>query len=308
MRARWIYNANAGSASTFDALRAHIDAVGGQDICPSEHPDQTAQAVACCAAQGFDTVIACGGDGTVNSVVSGLMTCSGPRPTLGILPLGTGNDFARTLAIPLDGDAAIQALQSATERPCDVARASSGAQQRWLINVSAGGFSGQVNEAATDEVKSRWGPLAYLRSALSVLPDLTQYKAQLTFDDGPAEAIDLVNVIVANARTAAGGTMVAPQASIEDALLDVVIVRGGSMIDYAAIAARLLAGDYTAHELVELRRCRKLSVRSDPAMAFNVDGDLLDPGPIDFELIPSALRVLVGPDYTPTVAPGAPAA
>jgi diacylglycerol kinase (ATP) len=308
MRARWIFNSNAGSAAAFEALRPRIEAMGGQHLCPTTDPAHTTDAVSCCLTEGFDTVIACGGDGTVNSVVTGLMHCDAKRPVLGVLPVGTGNDFARTLGMPLDGDAAIDALLAAQIRPCDVARVyanradpSVPTARRYFINVSAGGFSGQVNEATTDEVKSTWGPLAYVRSALSVLPDLTRYQATLRFDDEPPRTAEVVNVIVANARTAAGGTAVAPYAAIEDGMLDVVIVHGGTMLDLAGVAARLLAGDYTASDIVELRRCRRVSVVSDPPMAFNVDGDLLDPGPLDFELLPGALRVLVGPDYVATV-------
>jgi diacylglycerol kinase (ATP) len=302
MRARWIFNANAGSAATFDALRPQIEALGGQELCATSDPSHTAEAVACCYAEGFDTVIACGGDGTVNSVVSGLMQCDARRPVLGVLPVGTGNDFARTLGIPLDGAAAVAALAAAPQRACDVACVRAhGGETRYFINVAAGGFSGQVNEATTDEIKSVWGPLAYLRSALSVIPDLTHFNATLTFDDQPPATIDVINVIVANARTAAGGTAVAPHASLEDGLFDVVLVRGGTVLDLAGVAARLFAGDYTESEIVELRRCRRLAIASDPPMAFNVDGDLLPLGDLSFEIIPSALRVLVGPDYAPVI-------
>ncbi|HEX8325490.1 MAG TPA: diacylglycerol kinase family protein [Tepidisphaeraceae bacterium] len=307
MKARWIFNANAGSAAAFEAMRPRIEALGGQQLVPSQDPTDTAAAIACSRADGFDTVIACGGDGTVNSVASGLMQCHADdpagRPVLGVLPMGTGNDFARTLGMPLDPELAIDALLTGLRRPCDVGLVYTGdlARPRYSINVAAGGFSGQVNEAATGEVKSFWGSLAYLRSALSVIPELTHFIATLSFDDGPPEQVELLNMIVANARTAAGGTVVAPQASIEDGLLDVVMVRGGTVIDYAAVVAHLLAGDYTEHDLVELRRCRQLSITSDPPMTFNIDGDLLPPGPLRFELTPAALTVIVGPDYMPTM-------
>jgi diacylglycerol kinase (ATP) len=301
MKARWIFNANAGKSEAADDLQDAIRAIGGQDIYLSEHPDHTAEAVACCHGEGFDTVIACGGDGTVNSVVSGLMACKKHRPTLGVLPMGTGNDFARTLAMPLDGLEAIEVLQTAEQRPCDVAKVLCGGESRISVNVSAGGFSGQVSEAATDEVKSAWGSLAYLRSAVTAIRELTRFHTRVRFDGGPVEEMELINVIVANARTAAGGTVVAPQASIEDGLFDVVLVRGGTLLDLTGVAARLIAGDYTAHDLVELRRCKTLAVESEPAMTFNVDGDLLEPGPLEFELIAGAINVLVGPEYVPTV-------
>src|SRR5690606_40733984 len=115
----------------------------------------------------------------------------------------------------------------------------------------------------------------------------------------PAERVSALNVIIANARTAGGGTVVAPTANPEDGLLDVVVVHDGSLGDLAGVAARLLAGDYTESDIVSHRRAGRVTVTATPGMWFNVDGELMTNEPLSVRVMPSALRVLVGPDYTP---------
>jgi diacylglycerol kinase (ATP) len=105
---------------------------------------------------------------------------------------------------------------------------------------------------------------------------------------------------VANGRTAAGGFQVAPLANPEDGLLDVIVVRYGDVLDLAGIAARLLAGNYLSSEQVMHRRARHVHIASQPGMWFNVDGELFTSQPITFTVMPQALRVVVGPEYTPS--------
>jgi diacylglycerol kinase (ATP) len=148
-------------------------------------------------------------------------------------------------------------------------------------------------------MKAALGPLAYLRGAVAVLPDLTDYHTLMELDDGPAERIEAINVIVANGRYAAHGWNVASQANPEDGLLDVVIVRWGPFFDLTAVAAQLLGGDYLDSDHVALRRARRVRIQSRPEMWFSIDGEPISEEPITFTAIPRALRVIVGPDYRP---------
>ena len=115
-------------------------------------------------------------------------------------------------------------------------------------------------------MKATWGPLAYLRGAASVLPDLHEYETYLSYDDGPPERVEALNVVVANGRYAAKGWEVASAANPEDGLLDVVVVRYGPLLDLTDVAARLLAGDYLESDLVLHRRARRVRVASRPGM------------------------------------------
>ncbi len=302
-RACVVLNPNAGSAKELDALRARLEEAR-YEVRVTVEPGDATNLARERANAGCPLIVAAGGDGTISEVVNGLMAArSEARARLGILPLGTGNDLARTLAIPLDLDGAITVLASERERAIDViAVEPDDGPPTYAINVAAGGFSGQVDEVLTSEMKARWGPLAYVISAAKVLPDLTSYETKLAWDDGPPERVAALNVIVANGRTCAGGWAVAPCADPEDGMLDVFVVRFAGALDLARVAVSLTRAEWADGDDVLHRRARAVRVTSKPPMWFNVDGELVSRAGITFRVIPRALRILVGPDYAPPAA------
>lgn len=250
--------------------------------------------------RGFDTLIAAGGDGTIHEVINGMMQGGSDAMRLGIIPLGTGNDFVRTLAVPDDPVEAIATIEQGREATIDLMKVRIAGRMLYAGNVAAGGFTGQMNDAMTPEMKQTWGPLAYLRGALEVLPDLTSYETYMRVNDGPAGIVTAYNIIIANCRTAGGGIVVAPRANPEDGLLDIVVIHAGTLAEMAAVGARLLAGDYTESDSVTHRRARKAVIWSRPGMWFNVDGELISNEPIEIEIAPKRLRVIVGEGYRAT--------
>lgn len=255
-----------------------------------EGRDEAARA----ATSGCELVVAAGGDGTVNAVVNGLMSVEEPRPVLAVLPLGTGNDLARSLELPVEWERALNVLEEERIRPMDVFRVRLGEESRYGANVSAGGFSGQAAEDLTESDKERWGPLAYLKTALEQVTRVRSYEAVVRVDDGVEQELSVCNIVVANGRWAAGGLPVAPEAEIDDGRLDVVVLRSAPVARLGAVAARMAAGRHMDHELITAFRSTTLDVRSSPPMGFNVDGELLGRGNVRFEILPEALRVLVG--------------
>jgi diacylglycerol kinase (ATP) len=297
MQVRLVTNSNAGSAEQFKSVRAKVGLLGNVQNIETGKPGDAADAAAQAVDDRVDLIIAAGGDGTVNEVVNGMLRAGRAgeiSTTLGILPLGTGNDLARTLNIPLDPAGAIETLRERRVRKLDLIKAKWNDQERVATNAAAGGFTGQMNEAITDEIKERWGPLAYLRGAMGVIPDLTQYETCIRYDGKARQPVHALNIIVANGRTAGGGTMVAPGADPSDGLLDVVIVRTGTTLELAGVAARLLAGDYTNSDIVTQRRAQRVHVESRPGMWFNIDRELITNDPIAFSVVPGAIEVIVG--------------
>jgi diacylglycerol kinase (ATP) len=291
-----ILNPHAGSANRVDEVRKRLED-SGYEVRMTVGPGDATELARERAAAGVPIVVACGGDGTISEVARGLIPARGDT-RLGVIPLGTGNDLARTLAVPTELDAALEILRSGRERALDVIAVDpDDAERTYAVNVAAGGFSGQVDEVLSSELKSRWGPLAYVWSAARVFPNLTDYSTTLSFDDGPPERIEALNVIVANARTCGGGFQVAPFADPEDGLLDVVVVRWASALDLARVGMRLMRGDYLDAEGVMHRRARSVRVVAKPAMWFNVDGELFSRAAVTFRVVPRALRVLVGAEY-----------
>jgi diacylglycerol kinase (ATP) len=201
----------------------------------------------------------------------------------------------RTLGIPPDVGAAVDILTQFNTRPIDVVCVESDVT-RYFVNVSAGGFSGIVNEHLTPELKSSWGPLAYLRAAVAALPDLTNYQMTIQFDDAEPENLLAYNLIVANARYVAGGVPIAPQAEPDDGELDVIIVPAASLPRLATLAPQIMMGRHLDNQDVIFRRARKLRVDSKPGMWFNTDGELVGNEPAIFTVLPRTLRVCVSTD------------
>ncbi|HEX8298391.1 MAG TPA: YegS/Rv2252/BmrU family lipid kinase, partial [Rubricoccaceae bacterium] len=248
---RLIINPSAGSASGADLSIAHDAPL--IEVVEVETEDQTRDAATEAARDGIDKVVAAGGDGTLHLVANGLMAVgsnAADRPILGVLPLGTGNDFARTLGLPLDDVATcLRCIGEGVHRPLDLIRYSHENQNGYAINVCAGGFSGVVGETLTPEFKASWGPLAYLIGAAKLLPDLTGYHTEIAWDDAEFERVEAYNIVVANGRTAAGGQPVAPRANPEDGLLDVVIIEDVGIKEVLTLAPAALArSDYLDKE------------------------------------------------------------
>lgn len=241
--------------------------------------------------KGFDYIIAAGGDGTLNEVINGVAARAG-QVQVGLLPLGTGNDFARTLKLPSSIDDNIDILLSQRTTAIDLVRIKS-ARIRYLVNVSAAGFSGLVDEKLTPEVKDTWGPLAYVRSAAAALSEMQAYRTNIVIDGAERLSVDLHNVIIANGRFVAGGLPVAPKANPRDGLFDIILIRKCSKPEMVFLAAQMLVGKHLSNDAVIWRRAAKISIRSRPKMCFNADGELIGNEPAVFQIMPRALRFVV---------------
>jgi diacylglycerol kinase (ATP) len=285
-----ILNPSAGSAADLDDIVTRIGRLRGAEIRLTSKPGSAARLAKTALRKGRELIIAAGGDGTLNEVINGIGENLGDA-AVGLIPLGTGNDFARTIGVPADIEEAIDLIRAGETRAVDLVRVTSDAV-RYFVNVSAGGFSGLVNEKLTAEMKKTWGPLAYLRSAAAALPELRGYQTTLAFDNAESLRIELYNVVVANGRYVAGGTLIAPDASIDDGLLDIVLIPKRPATELAVLAAQVALGTHLSSETVVFRRASKLTVNSSPGMWFNVDGELVGNEPARFEILSRALRFI----------------
>ena len=292
MKACVILNPIAGSAKEADEIRKQIDEVLAPSVVFVTHGAGDAAVFAEQAiGSGCDYIIAAGGDGTLNEVVNGVAEHAA-NIRVGLLPLGTGNDFARSLNLPATVGENIAILSVANTRRIDLIRVRSD-QVRYFVNVSAGGFSGLVNEKLTPELKRTWGPLAYVRSAAAALPEMHAYRTEVQLGEGESLALDLYNVIVANGRFVAGGLPVAPEADPGDGLLDVILIPKRSTAEMVLLAAQIVLGNHLRSESILFRRTSQLSVTSQPGMWFNADGELVGNEPATFEIIPGALQFVI---------------
>lgn len=285
-----ILNPTAGGVSDLDVVMGQLARLPGAEIRITSKAGSGARFARTALKNGCDVIVAAGGDGTLNEVVNGIGEDLG-EARVGLIPLGTGNDFGRTIGVPVDLDAATDVILAGDTRPVDLVRVTSD-EVRYFVNVSAGGFSGLVNEKLTPEIKKTWGPLAYLRGAAAALSELRAYRTTLAFDNTESLVLDLYNVVVANGRYVAGGTLIAPEALIDDGLLDVVLIPKRPAPELAVLAAQIGLGNHMSSESIVFRRAANLTVNSKPGMWFNVDGELVGNEPARFEILPRALRFI----------------
>ena len=247
-------------------------------------------------------LIVAGGDGTITEVVNGLGLAGFPEGvTLGILPAGTGNDLAATLAIPEDPDEAEDVLHQNRVRILDVARVrSERVGEQFFINVATGGMGAEVSGAADGAMKNRWGKLTYLRASLEVARQYEAKEVTLTLD-GVKRKLRAVNLAIGNCRYAGSGWLAAPRANPEDGLLDLVVIEDVGVLEVLKLTPAVLAdSDYLDKEGVLLARAKEIRVEASPgSLEFTVDGEVIGDEPAVFAVIPRALKVLVGPGYVP---------
>lgn len=238
---------------------------------------------------GVETVIAGGGDGTLNEVISGLVDGDGDtRPAVGVLPLGTANDFADACGIPVD-DAmgALDVVLRQPARPIDIAHMNG----RPFVNMATGGFGSEVTAETPPELKRAVGSLSYL---LTGFRRFNEFSARRGSARGPGfewEGEFLV-LAVGNGRQAGGGIALCPEALIDDGMLDIVILPAtpeSARLD--TLLALLKAGMAGLEAEVVRRRLPWLEVSTPGSLHVNLDGEPADGDSFRFEIEPAALRM-----------------
>jgi YegS/Rv2252/BmrU family lipid kinase len=257
------------------------------------------------AVTGCGLVIAAGGDGTVSEVADGLINAAaeGHRAALGMIPCGTGTDFARGLGLPNSFEAAIGRIASSKGRMIDAGRVSfiddNGAlASRHFINIASLGVSGAVARAVnSDERKGRVSAKAlfYWRT----VAEFIRYRFQdvrITVDDGEPVEARVALVVAANGRFFGGGMMVAPDAEVDDGLFDIVVLRAAGKLGLIRDIRLLYGGRHRNHPAIAILRGRKLMV--EPAgttnaqhMPVEVDGESPGRIPATFEILPGAITL-----------------
>jgi YegS/Rv2252/BmrU family lipid kinase len=239
--------------------------------------------------EGHDMLVVGGGDGTVGCA-AGLV--AGTPVVLGILPLGTANDLARTLEVPADLSAACETVARGKVVDIDLGVVDG----RPFLNVASVGLSVGVTEALSPALKRRLGPLAYPVATLRAYRRYRPFRARLEFPDGdhqPVELDDLLQVAVGNGRHYGGGNAVSPTAGIDDHLLDVYAIVRGRLRDHVHIARLLRTGRFVEHDKVVHLTCRRVRLETDPVQQVNLDGEIAAETPSLFEIRRNAVHVVV---------------
>jgi lipid kinase YegS len=235
------------------------------------------------ASRGVDAVIAVGGDGTVNEVVNGL---DGSDVALGIIPLGTANDFARQVGIPDDADHAMDVVLQRPPRTIDTAELNG----RRFLNVSSGGVAAEATAETPTEAKEQLGPLAYAITGVRKLADLQPRRARIT---GPELELDCEFLIfaVGNARSTGGGTRITPRALVTDGLIDLCIVEAMPRADFAKLLMRIKKGEHLDEPRVRYVQLPSVTIAAEGPVTVNVDGESSEATMLSYRARPQDLRV-----------------
>ncbi len=243
-------------------------------------------------AEGVERIIAGGGDGTVNEVADALLKLP-RRMDLAIMPLGTANDFATACNIPRDSVAALALAIHGQSRPVDIGKAN----ERHFVNVASGGFGAEVTVDTPVELKNFLGGGAYTLTGLVKAMNFAPYRGKFVTPEGELSGAAIVGA-VCNGRQAGGGQVLAPNALIDDGLLDVLIVTDFSARDLPQVVDEIL-NPSPEGEFVMLFQTPWVEMSAHGKIApVNLDGEPYRSKVIRFEVLPGAID-LVLPEFCP---------
>jgi YegS/Rv2252/BmrU family lipid kinase len=231
----------------------------------------------------FDRLVLGGGDGTVNLALDALVELDKP---VGILPLGTANDLARSLFIPSRLERAVEVILAGHLRQLDIARANDVS----FINAIGIGLGPHMTRRMDDESKSRFGVLAYLKGIVEALETQPEFEARIVSDEKSREGA-YVQITVANGIHYGGGMTVAEDAKLDDGQLDVLLVPRQSKWMLLGNALRFRTGLTRAADTLTHWRTRSVSIETDRTMDVTADGEFLTETPLSCEVVPGRLSV-----------------
>ena len=289
-----VYNPQSGSGSHSESVASRVTE-HGYDIEETEAAGDAVSLSEAAAESGYDTIVAAGGDGTVNEVVRGMDRAGALADvTLGVLPLGTGNNFAQQLGIS-DRETAFDVLADGDRRRIDLGQAS----DRPFVNSCVAGLTAESSSETSAAMKDRIGVLAYVVTGLRSMSDFESLRLTIDpadDDQSAAWAGDAICVLVGNGRrfTTAGGE----QADMEDGLLDVVVIKDVSAFDLMSdrITERLL-GDDSEHIIRSKASSLTITNHDPSAIRFSLDGEIIRHRELALTARPTTLSVAVGDGY-----------
>jgi diacylglycerol kinase (ATP) len=264
-----ILNGKAGSQD--HAQFKDIVAQRGYRLSQTNYAGHGTEMAQRAAMEGTNLIIAGGGDGTVREVAKGIVL-SEKDTTLGIIPLGTGNDLCRSLDIDNDIEKALQLIDIGKKVDIDVAELTITGKKHLFFNVSSCGFGGAVDKKLEETDKTTWGPLTYFKSGLAALTELESFKVDI-FSEDETISVDSLNIIIGNGRYAAAGIPVAPQASLTDGKLDVVLYMGKDLGDQIFNSRLILQGEQECADNILSLRAKKFAMKLSKPVNINYDGE-----------------------------------
>ena len=241
---------------------------------------------------GAKLVVAVGGDGTLHEVMNGVL---GSGVTVGLIPYGTGNDFARALGIYGSLETACRTLTHGVVEDIDVGliEGSGTSGPRHFLVLSGTGFDARTAQTVNAGIRFLSGPLAYVWGAIVTLWSFKPFTLTFALDDRPSRSVKAMFVSFANAETTGGGMKIAPGAKVDDGWLDICLVEAVPKMTLLYNLTQIFSGRHLRCSAVSMHRAQCLTVDADPSQPLLIDGEVCGTTPATIKILPGALPFLV---------------
>ncbi|MCG1023646.1 diacylglycerol kinase [Sutcliffiella horikoshii] len=271
-RARVIYNPTSGRElfkKHLPEVLVRLEKAGYETSCHATtgHGDAT-EAAKLAVERRYDLVVAAGGDGTINEVVNGLAE-QAYRPQLGVIPVGTTNDFARALDLPRDDIlGCVDVIATGVPMPVDIGKAN----DQYFMNIAGGGKMTELSYEVPIKMKTMLGQLAYYLKGIEMLPSIRPTNVTIEYDGKIFEG-EIMLFLVSLSNSVGGFEKLAPDSCMNDGMFDMIILKKANIADFIRIASLALRGEHVKDPLVIYTKANRVKVNTQEKMQLNLDGE-----------------------------------
>ncbi|HWO77366.1 MAG TPA: diacylglycerol kinase [Bacillus sp. (in: firmicutes)] len=290
-RARIIYNPTSGR----EIFKRHLPEVlqrleeaGFETSCHATTGEGDATRAAEIAVERkYDVVIAAGGDGTINEVVNGLAEKE-YRPKLGIIPVGTTNDFGRAIRVPRSVERAVDIIVKGETIPIDIGKMNN----KYFINIAGGGRLTELTYDVPSRLKTVLGQLAYYLKGIEMLPSLKATETRIEYDGKEFEG-EIMLFLIANTNSVGGFEKLAPDASLNDGMFTLLILKKTNLAEFVRLVTLAVRGDHINDDHVIYTKANRIKVTSEQKLLLNLDGEYGGEVPAEFVNLYRHIEVFV---------------
>jgi diacylglycerol kinase (ATP) len=298
-----IVNPAAGHGKALEAwakVRAHLKCA--VETVRTEEPGHATRLAAQALAQSADTIVAVGGDGTINEVVNGFFEQDrliSNRASLAIVPHGTGSDFIKMLQLPPDAETAAAVIQAKNHRLLDLMKVrytklDGTPASRYAINITSFGMGAAVASRVNRSSKIFGRKMSFVLATVRTAMAFSGSSVSMCFDNSKTIHAEVTNVAVGNGKYQGAGMLSCPRAAIDDGVLDVTVVEFLPALQLLRNLPLLYNGKIYSHPKIQFHRVQSVRADSKKIVLVEVDGETVGRLPIEISVMPQALRMSVG--------------
>ncbi|MEK4487255.1 diacylglycerol kinase [Psychrobacillus sp. FSL H8-0484] len=291
-RARIIYNPTSGRElfkRNLPEVLETLEVAGYETSCHATTSEGDAiEAAKKAVVNGFDIIIAAGGDGTLNEVVAGVSEFE-DRPRIGLIPMGTTNDFARAVHIPRDIQKAVEIIIKGDTIPVDVGLVN---DRRYFINIAGGGRITELTYEVPSKLKTVLGQLAYYLKGIEMLPSINATKVRIEYD-GEVFDDEAMMFLVGLTNSVGGFEKLAPNSSINDGNFSLFILKKVNIAEFIRLATLAIRGEHLSDPHVIYKKAKNIKVTSEDKVLLNLDGEYGGIIPATFQNLYRHIEVFV---------------